>query len=136
VQQQISELFYGTPVDYRRRQPSVVTEDNRGMCAESGLFGSLLAPSAEQQQGSRSNSVYLNVNEPFCLVATGVQGSGKSHTVSVVLENCLLPFPVPYASPIVALHKPMAALVLHYDQSETNVCEATGAKGHQFPAMF
>ena len=133
MQRQICELFYGTPVDYRRKQPSVVTEDNRGMCAESGLFGSLLA---KQQQGSRSNSVYLNVNEPFCLVATGVQGSGKSHTVSVVLENCLLPFPVPYASPIVALHRPMAALVLHYDQSETNVCEATGAKRHQFLATF
>eukprot|EP01051_Picozoa_sp_SAG22_P002721 SAG22_NODE_124_length_18884_cov_34.149367_6_plen_1043_part_00 len=124
IQQQISELFYGTQVEYRRKQPSVVTEDNRGMCAESGLFGSLLA--SAKHGNSRSSSVYLNVNEPFCLVATGVQGSGKSHTVSVVLENCLLPFSVPYSSPIVSLHRPMAALVLHYDQSETNVCEATG----------
>lgn len=120
VQWKISELFHETQVEYRRKQPSVVSKNNRQMCAESGLFGSLYA------SGKRDSSVYLNVNEPFCLVTTGVQGSGKSHTVSVVLENCLLPFPVPYTSPIVSLHKPMASLVLHYDQSETNVCEATG----------
>jgi hypothetical protein len=68
----------------------------------------------------------LNINDPFCLIAVGVQGGGKSHTVSVVLENCLLPCPIPEAEPLVQLSRPMAAMVLHYDQSETNVCEATG----------
>ena len=51
---------------------------------------------------------------------------GKSHTTNVVLENCLLSCAMPSSAPLVQLRAPMSALVLHYDQLETNVCEATG----------
>eukprot|EP01127_Copromyxa_protea_P000337 TRINITY_DN10276_c0_g1_i1.p1 TRINITY_DN10276_c0_g1~~TRINITY_DN10276_c0_g1_i1.p1 ORF type:complete len:419 (-),score=71.14 TRINITY_DN10276_c0_g1_i1:78-1274(-) len=70
--------------------------------------------------------VYLNTNEPFCLAAIGVQGAGKSHTLAVVLESCLVPCPFPKSQPLIRLHRPMTALVLHYDQNVTSVCEATG----------
>lgn len=70
--------------------------------------------------------VYLNTHEPFCLAAIGVQGAGKSHTMAVVLESCLLPCPYPKSQEIVRLKRPMTALVLHYDQNITSICEATG----------
>ena len=80
--------------------------------------------------GKLGDAVYLNVHQPFTMVAVGEQGSGKSYTTNVVLENCLLPSPLTTPTNgdghIFRLSQPMAALVLHYDQSESNVCEATG----------
>eukprot|EP01031_Cornospumella_fuschlensis_P032323 gene32323-39092_t len=70
---------------------------------------------------AQNQKVYLNTHEPFCLVAVGLQGSGKSHSVSCVLENCLLPVPG-----YVTLAKPMNALVLHYDTSDKSICETIG----------
>lgn len=46
--------------------------------------------------------------------------------MNVVLENCLINAPVPPCRPLTRLHQEMCGLVLHYDQSESNVCEATG----------
>ena len=63
-------------------------------------------------------------HSPFCLCVCGVQGAGKSHTLQVVLESCLIPFA--FENNTVKLNQPMAALMFHYDQSESNVCEATG----------
>ena len=67
--------------------------------------------------------MFLNTRGPFCLAAVGVQGGGKSHTMACVLEARLVPFP---EHGVVRLRQPMAALVLHYDQNVTSVCEATG----------
>lgn len=52
----------------------------------------------------------------------GVQGSGKSHTVSVILENMLLP-----SSPnIGTVVKPLSGLVLHFSEGGpySQPCEA------------
>jgi len=68
-----------------------------------------------------ASDVYINVTDPFCLIAVGVQGSGKSHTTACILESCLLPFP-----PVTGVRQPMACMVCHYDQSDANCCEATG----------
>lgn len=61
-------------------------------------------------------------NAPFSAVVCGVQGSGKSHTVSVLLENML----VPECRAIGALEKPLSGLVLHFGPGgETSLpCEA------------
>jgi hypothetical protein len=67
--------------------------------------------------------VYLNTHEPFCFVTVGVQGAGKSHTTSCVLESCLVPLDT---CNIVKLSSPMTSLVLHYDHSSKSVCEAAG----------
>lgn len=67
--------------------------------------------------------VHLNTHEPFCAIAVGVQGAGKSHTLAVLLEACLIPFP---EGDVVSLRAPMTALVLHYDSKVSAVCEATG----------
>jgi hypothetical protein len=52
----------------------------------------------------------------------GVQGSGKSHTVAVMLENMLIPN---YLA-IGELHKPLSGLVLHFGEGgpSTQPCEA------------
>ncbi|KAI9004533.1 hypothetical protein DFJ74DRAFT_743292, partial [Hyaloraphidium curvatum] len=61
----------------------------------------------------------MNTHAPFCLVAVGVQGAGKSHTLSCVIENCLLDSPRDIAG-----DAGMAAVVFYYDQSPDNFCEA------------
>ena len=98
--------------------PTLMTEEERNDFSETecALIAHTVADNAP---------VYLNVGAPFCLVAMGVQGAGKSHTTAAVLESCVLPLP-PRMYSIVRLYKPMAALVFHYDQCETNFCEATG----------
>jgi hypothetical protein len=82
---------------------------------ELGLLGHLLDSEGHQSQ------LYINVSDPFCMIAVGVQGAGKSHTTACILEACLLPFP-----PVSCVRQPMAVMVCHYDQSDVNCCEATG----------
>lgn len=97
--------------------------------------GNSLAPLKTSQKFSEASflgtrddgvGVYLNTHEPFCIAAVGVQGSGKSHSLGVILENCLIPLPRPVGREIIRLQRPMTALVLHYDQNVTSICEATG----------
>ncbi|KAF9469015.1 hypothetical protein BDZ94DRAFT_1245162 [Collybia nuda] len=56
--------------------------------------------------------LYINTNAPFSAVVCGVQGSGKSHTVSVMLENML----VPDCPSIGSLKKALSGLVLHLSE--------------------
>jgi OST-HTH/LOTUS domain len=96
---------------------------------------SLLGHVVDDDDGTNSNSasssllqvaakpVFLNTHEPFCLTAVGVQGAGKSHSLATVLESCLVQCE---SNQVTRLHKPMTALVLHYDQNTTAVCEAAG----------
>lgn len=89
---------------------------------ECALLGTI---SMEDSSGSDRDDqeVYLNTHEPFCFATVGVQGAGKSHTLACILESCMIPVP---EDNVIRLQNPMSALVLHYDQSVTSVCEATG----------
>ncbi|KAH7094195.1 hypothetical protein BKA62DRAFT_42724 [Auriculariales sp. MPI-PUGE-AT-0066] len=70
--------------------------------------------------GTDSERLYFNTNAPSSGLICGVQGSGKSHSLSCILENALLP-----DSRIGQLPKPLAALVCHYDEEDNNrPCEA------------
>ena len=98
-----------------------------------GLFGKILETkdtsgedNCHNNEYDEDSNVFLNVSNPFCLVCVGVQGAGKSHSMNVVLENCLTQVPLPSQQPITCVRRPMCGLVLHYDQSVNNVCEATG----------
>ncbi|KAK8152203.1 hypothetical protein BKA80DRAFT_228074 [Phyllosticta citrichinensis] len=53
----------------------------------------------------------MNTNAPFSAFLCGAQGSGKSHTLSCILEGCLLP----HVATIGRLAQPLAAIVFHYD---------------------
>ncbi|KAJ7854277.1 hypothetical protein B0H14DRAFT_764145 [Mycena olivaceomarginata] len=69
---------------------------------------------------SAGDRVYFNTNTPSSAVICGVQGSGKSHTVSCLLECALIP-----DSRIGKLPEPLSALVFHFDtQDGGRPCEA------------
>ena len=61
-------------------------------------------------------------NAPFSALVCGVQGSGKSHTVSVILENMFMPS-CPNIGSVV---KPLCGLVLHFGEGGpyAQPCEA------------
>mmetsp|Transcript_20203 Transcript_20203/g.46341 ORF Transcript_20203/g.46341 Transcript_20203/m.46341 type:complete len:831 (+) Transcript_20203:315-2807(+) len=87
------------------------------------LEGALLGNLWPSEEGYAGDQVYLNTHEPFCFVTVGVQGAGKSHTTSCVLESCLVPFK---PGNVVKLNAPMLSMVLHYDQNTSSICEAAG----------
>jgi len=66
--------------------------------------------------------IFLNVNAPSSAFICGSQGSGKSHTLACMLENCLM------QTELGQLPNPLAALVFHYDAftsyASNQVCEA------------
>ena len=72
------------------------------------------------------NLLYIRSDAPFCVCICGLQGSGKSHIVCTLIEDCMQPLLEPPGKEIVRLSQPMAGLVLHYDQMESNICESAG----------
>jgi hypothetical protein len=66
--------------------------------------------------------IFFNIAAPSSTFICGSQGSGKSHTLSCLLENCLIP------SDANKLPRPLTGLVFHYDMFFTDVggspCEA------------
>lgn len=64
----------------------------------------------EKKNSSSDPRIFLNVNAPWSVFICGSQGSGKSHSLSCMLENCLLPHPR-----LGLLPNPLTALVFHYD---------------------
>ena len=67
--------------------------------------------------------MFLNVNVPWSAFMCGSQGSGKSYSLSCMLENCMLPHPI-----LGVLPKPLTALLFHYDSFTSSfggqACEA------------
>ncbi|KAG8534174.1 uncharacterized protein KY384_001018 [Bacidia gigantensis] len=80
------------------------------------LLARVLEPGIEDQR------LFLNVNTPWSAFLCGSQGSGKSYTLSCMLESSLK------ASPLGRLEKPLAGLVFHYDTQGSvgskQICEA------------
>ncbi|CAI6226235.1 unnamed protein product [Periconia digitata] len=59
--------------------------------------------------GHRDKRLFFNTTAPSSIFICGSQGSGKSHTLSCLLENCLA------RSDAAVLPKPLSALLFHYD---------------------
>ncbi|PCH41312.1 hypothetical protein WOLCODRAFT_151354 [Wolfiporia cocos MD-104 SS10] len=74
------------------------------------------------EEESDDPRLYINSNAPFSALVCGVQGSGKSHTVSVMLENML----IPNHSPIGSNNHTLSGLVLHFGEGGpySQPCEA------------
>ena len=66
--------------------------------------------------------LFLNMNVPWSAFICGSQGSGKSHTLSCILEAALQP------SKLGKLPSPLAGMIFHYDKftgfSASQICEA------------
>ena len=73
--------------------------------AQYGLLGT------HDEVGNTKSKLLLNTNVPFSMFLCGVQGSGKSHTTSCILENSLIP-----SRHIGKLQAPLSALVFNYAQ--------------------
>lgn len=95
-----------------------------------GLLG-LRSRFAGAAQGEE-DLVYTNVSAPWSVFICGSQGSGKSHTLSCLLENSLI-----QSSPVGKLSSPLAGLVVHYDIfttfSSTQLCEAAYLYSSKIP---
>lgn len=71
----------------------------------------LLGQVQEDREAKDVNPMFLNTNTPFSIFLCGSQGSGKSHTMSCVLENCLLA-----DEDISVSSSNLSGLVFHYDR--------------------
>lgn len=82
-----------------------------------GLLGAEAFPRAESE-----DMLFYNVATPSSTFICGSQGSGKSHTLSCLLENCLL------QSKANVLPRPLTGVVFHYDtfisDAKGTACEA------------
>ncbi|KAJ5959546.1 uncharacterized protein N7479_006696 [Penicillium vulpinum] len=95
-----------------------------------GLLG--LRNRSASNKPAQEDLVYANVSAPWSAFICGSQGSGKSHTLSCLLENALIP-----SSPAGKLSSPLAGLVIHYDKftafSSTQLCEAAYLYSSKIP---
>ncbi|RDB22698.1 hypothetical protein Hypma_010340 [Hypsizygus marmoreus] len=83
------------------------------IASQYGLLGRVISTHFKSSVDTPADPrLYLNTNAPFSAVVCGVQGSGKSHSVSVMLENMLVP-----ACPSTgSLEKTLSGLVLHFGE--------------------
>ncbi|KAH7111372.1 hypothetical protein EDB81DRAFT_671448 [Dactylonectria macrodidyma] len=84
-----------------------------------GLLAGDISAGGEPNESVR---LFYNVAAPSSVFICGSQGSGKSHTLATLLENCLV------QSVANALTRPLAGLVFHYDSAVSDAgglpCEA------------
>ncbi|KAG8947173.1 hypothetical protein FRC03_001150, partial [Tulasnella sp. 419] len=88
-----------------------------------GVLGSILSThSGAKVEDPLNTRLYVNTNAPFSAVVCGVQGSGKSHTVGVLLESMLIQDDLRLG----LLEKPLSGLVLHFGETggAAQPCEA------------
>lgn len=95
-----------------------ILQENFSDFPQFGLLGSL------EDMGSK---VYQNTNVPFASFICGLQGSGKSHTTSCMLENALVPI---NDGKFASFLTPLSAMVFAYDDftgdgTGFNISEAT-----------
>lgn len=89
-----------------------------------GRTRSIRGPSEEgsQKKEEEDPRIFLNVSAPWSAFICGSQGSGKSHSLACMLENCLVSH-----KHLGSLPNPLTAMVFHYDPQASmagQVCEA------------
>eukprot|EP00474_Spongospora_subterranea_P008489 CRZ08947.1 hypothetical protein [Spongospora subterranea] len=98
--------------------PNESSKSNATLCGKQKIMSSPNFDHGLLGMTPDSAPIFLNTSVPFTAIAVGVQGSGKSHSLSVIMESCLINYP-----PVIRAHKPCAALVFHYDTDQANYCE-------------
>jgi hypothetical protein len=95
-----ADIFHAPLVD-----ESIVRDKNTtSLIPQYGLVGT-----HDQNIDNMNSKAFLNTNVPFSAFVCGVQGSGKSHTTSCIIENCLIP-----SRNLGVLQAPLSALVFSY----------------------
>jgi hypothetical protein len=100
---------------------NVIAQHSQDLVPQYGLLGCL----ADQDPAIDSSQLFLNTNVPVSTFICGVQGSGKSHTTSCILENAVIP-----SSHLGQLQSPVSTLVFNYGEWSSggagfNISEAT-----------
>ncbi|OIW32851.1 hypothetical protein CONLIGDRAFT_695036 [Coniochaeta ligniaria NRRL 30616] len=116
-----SPLFTG-PVN-RSTQTSGHGESISGLSVmQYGLLGGSVDMLDDAGDSKADPRIFHNVTSPSSVFICGSQGSGKSHTLSCLLENCLIP------SEAGVLPRPLTGVVFHYDTFSSDTggtpCEA------------
>ncbi|KAI0399440.1 hypothetical protein F4802DRAFT_610865 [Xylaria palmicola] len=110
-------LFTPPVLQYARRQG--VTASTKSL----SQYGLLAGDVKLLETPDEDPRIYYNVASPSSVFICGSQGSGKSHTLSCILENCLIP-----SRRIGHLPRPLTGIVFHYDDytsdSQVAPCEA------------
>ncbi|KAJ8595321.1 hypothetical protein M405DRAFT_728350 [Rhizopogon salebrosus TDB-379] len=109
----------GKSKDHELRTAPIITRDAyvaagyREGATQYGVLGSVLSIHSKNITYKPVNpQLYVNTNAPFSAIVCGVQGSGKSHTVSLLLESMF----IPTMRSIGTLQKPLSGLVLHFGE--------------------
>lgn len=84
---------------------SIISSDSGSLLPQYGLLG------WHKDGRDAQSKLLLNTNIPFSIFVCGVQGSGKSHTTSCILENSLIP-----SRHLGKLRNPLSALVFNFAQ--------------------
>ncbi|KAA8895659.1 hypothetical protein FN846DRAFT_784756 [Sphaerosporella brunnea] len=99
---------------------SQVLEQHQRLLPQYGLLGEVLSSDGQSVTDPR---LFLNTNHPFSAFLCGLQGAGKSHSLSCLLENCLLS-----TRTLGVLKRPLSAMVFHFSQYTSRLnfrpCEA------------
>jgi hypothetical protein len=72
-------------------------------------FGLLAGNATSADEPAEDPRIFYNVSAPSSIFICGSQGSGKSHSLSCLMENCLV------QTPANQLPRPLTGIVFHYD---------------------
>jgi hypothetical protein len=84
---------------------TIISSHDRSLLPQYGLLG------VHREARDAGSKLLLNTNVPFSMFVCGVQGSGKSHTTSCILENSLI-----HSKHLGKLRNPLSALVFSFAQ--------------------
>ncbi|KAJ4377930.1 hypothetical protein N0V83_000760 [Neocucurbitaria cava] len=82
----------------------IVTSQSKDLVPQCAFLGTF-----KEDSDASVTRIFQNTNEPFSTFICGVQGSGKSHTTAVMLENALVA-----SDHLGRLREPVSALVFSY----------------------
>ncbi|KHN99359.1 uncharacterized protein MAM_03057 [Metarhizium album ARSEF 1941] len=126
----------GTPVftELVRQHGNSTSSSGEEVFTQYGLLGGDVAKlrGAEDREAvpdaQGDPRVFYNIRAPSSVFICGSQGSGKSHTLSCLLENCLIP------TEANTLPRPLTGIVFHYDpffsDNRGQRCEAASISSH------
>ncbi|KAI6377322.1 hypothetical protein MCOR25_002577 [Pyricularia grisea] len=91
-----------------RRRAVDLAPSNSSPFPQYGLLGGVTS-GANEDEVPADPRVFYNIAAPSSVFICGSQGSGKSHSLSCLLENCLI------SSRANVLPRPLTGVVFHYD---------------------
>lgn len=119
----LAPVFTSHVFSRRCRDPSV--SKPTGVVSQYGLLAGIIKSNGldsmaleDKRTWEKDPRLFFNVSSPSSTFICGSQGSGKSHTLSCILEGSIIP------SKAGRLSNPLTAVVFHYD---TFICDNGGS---------